>query len=230
MNRILTPLTLIRTSFAVLLLALACTSCSPTRHIIPLHAGQSQISAALGGPLITYSEKVIPAPMISVSYGYGFDTNITLFGGAQATSALFGVIQTDLGIRYGIADPSAWQPGITLGASLNPAIDVWEGNFKVWPELMAAARWKVGDNNPYLALSTWIELASTRAHDQEQEIRFMPSISLGDIYQSTNWDYTLEARWIAPGLTNKGTIVDYHGIGNNGAIGIYFSIGRRFGL
>lgn len=179
--------------------------------------------------MITYSEMVIPAPMISLGYGYGLDTNITLFGGAHVTSALFGVIQADIGMRYGLADTDGWQPGITLGASLIPAIDVWEGNFKIWPELMAAARWKIGDNTPYLALSSWIELASTRAHDQKQEVRFMPSLSIGDIYSSTNWDYTLEARWIAPGMSNKGIVVDYHGIGSSGAIGLYFSVGRRFG-
>lgn len=219
-----------KVAIAILLVAVCCVSCTPTRHIIPLREGESEISAALGGPLITYSEKVIPVPLISLSYGYGLDTNITIFGGAHVTSALFGVIQADLGMRYGVADPTGWQPGVTLGASINPAIDVWEGNFKVWPELMAAARWKFGDNTPYLALSSWIELAGTRAHDQKQEVRFMPSVSIGDIYQSTNWDYALEARWIAPGLVNTGTIVEYHGISNNGAIGLYFSVGRRFGL
>jgi hypothetical protein len=219
-----------RIVLAVLLVAASCISCAPTRHIIPLHEGESQISAAFGGPLITYSDMVIPVPLISVDYGYGFDTNITLFGGAHITSALFGVIQADLGMRYGLIESNAWQPGVTLGASLNPMIDVWEGNAKIWPEVMAAARWKVGDNNPYVALSSWLELASTRAHDQKQEVHFMPSISIGDIYQSTNWDYALEARWIAPGLSNKGIIVDYHGISDNGAIGLYFSVGRRFGL
>jgi hypothetical protein len=168
--------------------------------------------------------------MISVSYGYGLDANVTLFGGAHITSLLFGVVQADLGMRYGIADPDAWQPGVTLGASLNPAVDTWEGNFKLWPEIMAAARWDVGDNNPYLALSTWIELVSTRAHEQKQEIHFMPSISIGDIYRSTNWDYALEMRWIAPGLSNKGIVVDYHGINRQGALGVYAAVGRRFGL
>jgi hypothetical protein len=220
-----------RILLALLLLSASCiVSCTPTRHIIPLKDGESQISAAFGGPLITYSDMVIPVPLISLEYGYGLDANITLFGGAHITSALFGVIQADLGMRYGIMDPLDWQPGVTLGASLNPAIDVWEGNAKLWPELMAAARWKVGDNNPYLALSTWIELASTRGHDQKQDVHFMPSISIGDIYQSTNWDYALEARWIAPGLSNKGVVAEYHGISNNGAIGLYFSVGRRFGL
>jgi hypothetical protein len=209
---------------------MACISCTPTRHIIPLRDGESEISAALGGPLITYSDQVIPAPMISLDYARGIDTNVTVFGGAHVTSALFGVLQADLGVRYLLLEPSDWTPGIMLGASLNPAVDVWEGNFKLWPEVMAAARWKIGDNNPYLALSSWIELASTRAHDQPQEMHFMPSISIGDVYQSTNWDYALEARWIAPGTSNKGIIVDYHGVSNSGAIGLYFSVGRRFGL
>jgi hypothetical protein len=212
------------------LLSVVVVSCAPTRHIIPLKLGESEVSVALGGPLITYSEKVIPAPMISVSYGYGLDTNITIFGGAHITSALFGVLQADLGMRYGLIYVDNWSPGITLGASLNPAVDVWEGNFKIWPEIMASTRWSIGDHNPYIALSSWIELASKRAHDQEQEVHLLPSISIGDIYKSTNWDYALEARWIAPGLSNKGIVVDYHGISDHGAIGLYFSVGRRFGL
>jgi hypothetical protein len=220
-----------RIFLAVLLVAASCISCAPTRHIIPLQQGESQISASFGGPLITYDDMVIPVPLISLDYGYGLDTNVTVFGGAHVTSALFGVIQADLGGRYYIPlYPDEYIKGITIGASLNPAIDVWEGNVKLWPEIMSAARWQFGSHNPYLSLSSWIEFASTRAHDQKQEVHFMPSISIGDIYQSTNWDYALEARWIAPGLRNKGVVAEYHGIGGNGTIGLYFSVGRRFGL
>lgn len=216
-----------------MIFAVTIASCAPSRHVIPLDEGEHSVSLALGGPLITYSDNLIAAPMLSASYGYGYDSNITVFGGAHITSALFGVIQADLGGRYYF---TVWDRGsrsieATLGASLNPAIDVWEGNFKLWPEVMAALRWDIeGFLHPYVFGGGWIELSGTRAHDQAQTVQFMPLIGLGGIFQSTNWDYQLEYKFIAPGLNNKGTVVEYRGAGDKGARGVYFSVARRFGL
>jgi hypothetical protein len=211
-------------------------SCSPSQYVVPLKAGEQAISASLGGPLITYSDAVIPAPMITVGYGNGLDSNLTLFGNGNITSALFGVIQTEAGIRYGTADEPEYQcVGYTGGLSFHTAIDVWEGNFKVWPEVAAAIHHPVSLSQdlslrPYFSLSTWIELATKRAHDQPQEVHFLPSVASGLILSSTRWDYGVEARLIAPGSENRGYVAEYHGLSGNGAFGVYLSIGRRFGL
>jgi hypothetical protein len=213
-----------------LMLALAVISCAPTRSVIPVREGEHIVSIAGGGPLITYSDLVIPVPLLSVSYGYGLDSHTNIFGGAQITSALFGVIQADLGARYHFWEPEDGEASISLGLALNPMIDVWEGNFKLWPEILSASRWKFGSHNPYISGSSWIELASTRAHGQKQVVRFVPSLAVGDVYRSPNWDYALELRWIGPGYNNEGVVAEYHGISDNGAFGLYFSVGRRFGL
>ncbi|HET6513318.1 MAG TPA: hypothetical protein VFH43_14080 [Candidatus Kapabacteria bacterium] len=206
-------------------------SCAPTRHIVPLDEGEHSVSLALGGPLITYDGSMIPAPMITAAYGYGIDSNITVFGGAHITSALFGVIQADIGGRYYFPIWESRSLAGMFGASLNPAVDVWEGNFKVWPELMTAMRWDVeGFLHPYVFFGTWIELAGARAHEQEQAVNFMPIMGWGVVLQSTNWDYALEYKFIAPNIGNKGTVVEYRASGDQGAAGIYFSVGRRFGL
>lgn len=218
----------------VILAALTIASCAPARHIIPLKQGEHSISLGLGGPLITYSDMMIPAPMLSAAYGYGLDTNITIYGGANITSALFGVLQADIGGRYGFhIYQSSEEQALkgTLGASITPAIDVWEGNFKLWPEVMGSVYWKIADfMHPYVFFGGMFELSGTRAHGQDQPLNFMPLLGFGFIVQSTNWDYQLEYKIIAPAENNKGTVVEYRGAGDMGARGIYFSVGRRFGL
>jgi hypothetical protein len=214
--------------------SLMIASCAPTRHIIPLDKGEHSVSLALGGPLITYSDNVIPVPLLSACYGYGLDSNITVFGGAHITSALFGVLQADIGGRYYFQvwdDDDDKSLEATLGASLIPAIDIWEGNFKLWPELMGALRWNISDfMHLYTVFGGMFELSSTRAHGQDQPINFMPLLGVGFVVQSTNWDYQFEYKLIAPGENNKGTVVEYRAAGDTGARGIYFSVGRRFAL
>lgn len=207
---------------------LICFACSPSRHVVPLEPGEHSVSLALGGPLITYSDLVIPVPLSSVAYGYGLSKDLTLFGSVHSTALLFGVVQTDVGATYFFNHPPELSPGIAASFALNGAVDTWEGSAKIWPQIDLSSRWKYGNHYIYGGLSNWFELASKRALGQDQRYHWIPGLFAGHLWRVGVWDYGLELRWTAPGIENTGTVVDYHGISDMGSIGVQLSIGRRF--
>jgi hypothetical protein len=105
-----------------------------------------------------------------------------------------------------------------------------DGRFKFWPELDANLYWHydASDNIAYLSLANWFELASTRAHGEEQQHHWIPIVAAGHRFDSKNWQYTTEVKYIAPATANTPNVVEYHGIGGSGGLGLYFAVTRKF--
>ena len=52
---------------------------------------------------------------------------------------------------------------------------------------------------------------------------------LGETFVRKRWNYTVEAKVITPNLVNNKSPVEYQTpFGTHGALGIYFSISRKF--
>lgn len=230
--------------FSPLLVAILSYSCAPTRFVKPLKKEQKAVSGTLGGALINQFNIVMPIPLTEITGGYGITDNLTAFGSLHTTALLFGVVQLEAGVLKSFIKPDEkgrYKPGFSATFNNNFAVDVWEGNMKYWPQVDANLFWdykfqlpkgesgKYKVNNVYLGISNWFELSKYRSHEELQKNHFIFSPHVGHRWERAKWDYTFEAKFLAPYLSNQDMVVDYFKPqGKRGAIGAYITILRKF--
>ncbi|HEY1114520.1 MAG TPA: hypothetical protein VGE66_13205 [Chitinophagaceae bacterium] len=212
------------------LFAAGFTSCAPARFVKPLDEGRHAAALSLGGPLIKFGETTIPMPLVSAVYGYGFDSTFTGFGGLNLTSAFYGNVQLDLGVTKKLLS----QKGAVPAVSVTPVANIIYRNKdakKLYPQLDIHAYWEVNRarNLIYAGFSNWFELGGEKAHDKEQEHRWLFTPQVGHQFVRPKWDITIEAKIIAPHISYESNVVEYQSpLGKSGAFGIYFGYTRKF--
>ncbi|MCX6311342.1 MAG: hypothetical protein NT084_06855 [Bacteroidetes bacterium] len=215
--------------FGVAIILFAMNSCAPSRYVIPLAEKQKAITANFGGPTIGFSGAIIPIPLTAVGYGYGIDSNTTVFGNFHTTSLLFGVFQTDIGVCRNLY---RGKNGFGVSGNLvaNLTFDKWEHNFRGWPQIDLNAYKKYNSRGSffYAGCDNWIELSKYRAHHQPQNVHLIFNAHAGITFVHSKWNYQLEAKYLAPYVNNLPNVVDYKGISHHGAFGIYFGVYRLF--
>jgi len=202
----------------------------PSRIVKPLDKGQKAISANLGGPLIGFSGTTIPVPFTSIMYAQGINEKITTYGSIHTTSLLFGVFQTDLGACYGLYYNDSLRIGLSVTPAANIAYDKWEGNFKLWPQVDVNVYWDINPKKSfiYLGVDNWFELSKLKAHNETQENNWILNTQIGYTHVRKKWNYNIEAKYLVPYLNNQPNVVEYKGINDKGAVGIYISFTRKF--
>ncbi|MEO5647945.1 MAG: hypothetical protein ABIQ56_06250 [Chitinophagaceae bacterium] len=204
-------------------------SCAPSRFVKPLDAKQQAINVSLGGPIINYSDLPIPMPFVTATYGYGIDSSLTAFGSVNITSAFYGNAQLELGVTKRLLKQQNGFPGL----SINPVANIVYRNkdaFRLFPQIDINAYW---DHNKgryffYAGLSNWFELKSKGAFNEDQENHWILSPYIGETFVRRRWNYSIEAKVIAPNISNWGVVEYKTPFGNKGALGIYFSVTRKF--
>ena len=206
------------------------SSCAPSLFVKPLGKGEKAINTSLGGPLIKFAGKAIPLPFATVTAGYGLTKSLTVFGNIQPTSLIFGVFQTELGGVKNIYYNPAMNLGFSISPAINLAIDKWEYNFKLWPRLDFSAYWDFNKhkNNFYLGASNWFELSKTKGYGEQQVKHWLFNPQVGYSIVRRRWNFNIEAKALAPGITRYPKVIDYVSIGNMGALGVYAGFTRRF--
>lgn len=216
--------------FIVFLVAIILYSCAPARFVKPLAEKQQAVNLSLGGSLFEYNNITIPMPLLTAAYGYGIDSTLTGFGAINITSALYGNLQFELGATKRIL----MQRGSIPGVSVTPVANIIFRNkdaFKFYPQLDVNAFWDFNENRNffYLGVSNWFELAGKKAHDEEQNHRWLFTPMLGHTFVRDKWDFTVETKIIAPHIKSDKAAVDYKTpFGKNGAFGIYLGYSRKF--
>lgn len=206
------------------------SSCAPSRFVKPLDKKQQALNLSLGGPLINYSSLTIPMPFLTATYGYGIDSTLTGFGSLNITSAVYGNLQMEIGATKRLLKQQGYFPAI----SINPVANIIYRNkdaSRLYPELDINAYWdhNNGRNFFYIGASNWFELKQKRAFDERQQNHWLITPMLGETFVRKKWNYTVEAKIITPGLLNNKSPVEYKTpLGNHGALGIYFSVSRKF--
>ncbi len=207
-------------------------SCASSRFIEPLAKGEQVIGLDIGGPTIEFGGAIIPIPLSSVVYARGIDTNFTVFGSVHFTSLLFGNLQTDLGATYRFCESkNSFLPSLSSSVNANAIYDMNDSKFKFWPQLDLNAYWNFGekDHYVYVGISNWWELAKFRSQERPQLDRWLVNPQIGLILKSKKWWYSIETKFLAPSHNNVNLFVPYFSfLGENGASGIYFGIGRKF--
>lgn len=210
-------------------------SCAPSRLVKPLEKGEQQLNASIGGPLINFSGTTIPIPFTSLTYANGVADKATAFASLHTTSLMFGVLQTDIGVVRELYTPdsiSRLTPGISIAPSVNMAFDIWENNFRLWPQIDFNAYWilsKQRQHYCYLGLSNWLEFNQHKAHGEIQRNQWIFNPQIGIMLSKSKWNHQIEMKYLAPEIRNDNVVVDYaKPFGNKGAMGIYYSVSRKF--
>lgn len=206
-------------------------SCNVSRVVKPLEKGEKQLGAAVGGPGIIFAGAPLPLPLTSVTYSHGLDTGFTVTGSVQTTSLLFGVAHIDATAGIRVFESKTQKSGITASPGFHLMYDFFEGNFRNYPQLEALSWWQYGEkpNLFYGGLGTWIELVREKAYGEIQENEFLPYLSLGHQFNRPRWSFTTEIKYLGFQHSTSDIVVDYISPFNQGAVGFYFGMSRRFG-
>lgn len=212
------------------LLFLAVGSCAPARFVEPIPEGHWNATASLGGPLFDFAGTTIPMPLTSLAAGYGVTDKTTAFAGLHTTALLFDDMQLDLGALQEIISQEHFVPAVSISPALNLLFAMRDGSFRAWPEADVNFYWHYGSvgNLIYINSSNWFELSSTRADNEPQTTHWIANFGLGHRFEGEHWEYITELKYLAAGMPNLPNAVGYHGIGGNGAFGVYLGLTRKF--
>lgn len=205
-------------------------SCSPVKYIKPLERKQHALTATLGGPLIGFANTTIPIPFINANYGYGIDSTLTAFVSTNITSALYGNFQMELGTTKQLLNQKKYFPAI----SVTPVANIIYRNtnaYKFYPQLAVNAFWEYGQrkNMLYVSFDNWFELSEKRAFGNEQQNHWIFMPSLGHTFAGKHWGLSVEAKVIAPNVSNEKLVVDYKTpLNTKGALGVYIGYIYKF--
>lgn len=215
--------------YSALAASLLLFSCAPVRLVKPLEKGEKAIGANLGGPLINFAGAPIPLPYTSAFMAKGITEKTSVFGGVHLTALAFGVAQIELGACRQIWGNPAKNIGFSVSPALHVAVDKWEWNTRFWPQLDAQF-YKTFQNQSYFyaGIGNWFEPTRVRPHNEVQEQFWFMYPQLGYRWGKKQWNYGLETKWVGPNIKNQPNVADYIGVNHHGAVGIYFSIMRRF--
>lgn len=217
-------------SYYLLAFSLLISSCASTRIVQPLTKGEKEIGISLGGPIIGFSDVLLPVPMTSIYYAKGITDSLSVFGGLNGTSLLFGTGHVDLGACYQILKQNKLKPGISVSPVANLMLDKWDWNFRFYPQADAHLYWNYRQEKGllYVGMSNWFELKSKTTYQMKQDKHWLPTIQLGTRYQREKVEWTIESRYIAPNYPNKYSVVEWKGIGEKGVFGLYFGVNKKF--
>ena len=215
--------------FASLLLGHA--ACSSTRLVKPIEAKKFALGGDFGGAIIDFAGIKIPLPLTSITGAYGVDSSTSVYASLHTTALASGVIQLEIGGLRDIMRPKAQGFGVSVLPAAHLMISVLDGKTRFYPELDVNLHWtysKKKTNFAYVSIPTWFDLNGMQAHARPNKERIIPSIALGHTFVTKKMRYSLEIKWLAPLSSNKDMVVGYNGIGNQGALGAYFSVYRTF--
>ncbi len=222
------PIKLFLITFFSILLIFAC---APTRFVEPLRKHERAVSANFGGPIIHFSGIVIPLPLSAINYGYGVDSNSTIFTSIHTTALAFGIFQNEWGINHQVLTQQSLRPAVSCNLVANTAIDKWEKQFKFWPQVDINTYWHLKNQHRliYTGISNWFELSKYRAHHELQPTHWIFNLQVGYRYTHDRWTYFIESKILAPTVSNQDLVVDFlKPWGQKGSTGIYLGILKKF--
>jgi hypothetical protein len=208
-----------------------CISCTSSRIVKPLEKNEKEIGLSLGGPLIHFSDLVIPIPFTSLHYAQGITDDITAFGGLHTTSLISGVIHVDAGIVANLLTEDKYYFGVSASPALHFMTDIWEYNTKLFPtiDINAYRTYNERGNFFYFGVTNWFDLAKYKAHDELNTNKWLFAPQIGHTAIRKKWNINIELKYLAPNISNQKLVVDYiKPFGDKGTIGLYLGFNYRF--
>ena len=217
-------------AYGLLLALCALTACNTTRVVKPLQAKEVMVGLDAGGSIFDFQGTNIPVPFSSLSVAYGLDSIVTLHGGANITSAIFGNVHVDLGAVARIyRSKHRAVPNISGGLSAQMITNVMDGGFRLFPVADVNLYWQYWPKRQhyaYINWSSWFNLWE-RVQPSAQQVYF-PRVAVGHTFENAKMRYTFEVAYSALGVSNQGVPVEFQGIGGYGAFGVHLGVARKF--
>ncbi|MGZ3899180.1 MAG: hypothetical protein ACXVNM_00040 [Bacteroidia bacterium] len=204
--------------------------CSPTQLVKPLKKSEQAAAFTFGGPLIKFAGAPIPMPFSTVGYNYGVTDKFTAYANLHTTSLVFGNLQATVGGLFSLYEKEN-KFGVTASPAIQTAFNIRNmTGFRIWPSLDANFYYHIKEKPSfaYAGANSWFELSQTRAHDQPQPRHVLPNLHAGYMVVKTKWQHQFELKYLGIGIPNLPGVVDYIGISHKGALGIYYSLIRKF--
>jgi len=212
--------------FRSLLLLLLC-SCTVTRAVRPVGAGNAALAASVGGPLFRNLGPPIPVPITEVYGRYGLTDTTDVDVGIQLP--VVRAIGIDGGVTHLWLTQDGARPALSAGGRLSLLAnslalvhstdpDTGSGyglNPRLFEEIFATASWDVAQG--------WLVWTGADLFAQLEHARFRPSIVAGASWRvADHWDLALEGKWVAFTSNQSATAVDWVGIDGRGALALQF--------
>lgn len=195
--------------------------CGAHMRNMPIERGRTQLHASVGGPLVNAFGMTVPVPYAMGGITFGLTDRVNVYSDLHVTAAAYKF----LGITPGIA----LFPRLPLRRcvpALNADLLIFS-DFKesrVFPEVTLSAALPLDERwTPYAGLHCTMQTTKQPA--------LIPSVYAGTSWRAGRARIFAEVQWLALNHSNHFTPVDYHGIGERGAlapqVGLSFDLGRR---
>ena len=215
-----------RHTLFVLWLAAGCTTSQTAR---PLPQGTQQVSFSFGGPIFEVPSSgglTIPIPNMNLEYRRGIKPKLDVHMGTNLFTPIIGVLGLHGGATYGLLSQDGKRPALSVTDRLflysNHFDGRKEGVQALWPvnELELNVSWKHGDHLYYVNVVNNIDFLLPR---------LLLSPGVGADFKLGSWQLGPHLRWYAPYEDTTLAVLTYPAPGKRGAIGVGFTLGRRFG-
>ncbi|HOM65761.1 MAG TPA: hypothetical protein PLI27_02620 [Ignavibacteriales bacterium] len=211
----------------IFIISLLLVSCSNSLLITPIEKDKHHIGINFGGPIVKVKKVNLPIPLSSVSHFYGIDTNLTLVNNLQIISAIFRTFHYESGLLFNIYDNYSSPIKISLMPYFSLMTNFNLPDTKIYPACNINFYHSFDKYILYTGTNFTFELSKTKAFNQKVENHILIAPYFGTIYQTNDFTYSLELKYLLPNISNKDIVVDYLSFGSKGAIGIYFSFGIK---
>lgn len=199
-------------------------ACAPTRALAPLQAGQSALTASIGGPIVEVYGAPLPLPISSIGYVRGLDGKTNGHATVYPTNlALFGVFGFDLGVSRELVMPGGARPRVMADLTEytffgNAAEGDPKGGFRTFPDVSFIASWPIGPEDhartvPYVGIDQFVQPFPS--------FRWVPSLVVGDELRiGRHFGLQLETKWMAPLSDTDPVVPHWYGLANHGAFSV----------
>ena len=212
-------------------------NCSTTRQVRTLPAGSHKMDVSLGGPLFSNFGFIMPTPILSLSYQYGWHDKFTIGGSAYLTPVFLGFgyfevnTATELFKQTANHSPWSWLPSATLIFNLPFTTDFYS-SIEFFPELGTILSWRFGAPNGdfsqifYLGATGYFNFYGITLSTPSL---FLPALLVGHSFRFSDLHLNVEVKWQHFNQVNRYKAIRYVGIDELGALAIYLSLSYQLG-
>lgn len=206
------------------------SSCVGQRHIHPLIEDERAIGLQVGGPLIHLNDLTLPIPFSALYVAQGLKNGWMADIGIQTTALLYQTIYLDPGAQKTWIFPQGIRPGLNTGLRMNTMTDISLNRWRFYPQADLHLWWSNASyrNIGYIGMTHWFDPHPDQLRERSTYRFWRPAFYLGYQIRKTDWDFSLESKWIAPGIDNRFSSVEYQSPDHRGAFGFFLSIQYRF--
>jgi hypothetical protein len=203
---------------------MAMMSCGTVQPVRVLPQGQTELVAALGGPVLPQSSPTIVVPYLTLGAMHGVSEEVTLVGNFHALMAAFGVAGVDVGAAARVVKQNGAVPELTAKAQAYVF-----SNFKVtrlFPYLALNASYALGERGEHLVYGG-VENVLQFSGSPTYFLNPLIGVQLG---VSERVKLQAEGKWMAANVfTGNGIFEAQSSIGNTGSVAAYIGFSYVLG-